>query len=80
MIDTAVGPLTVPELEELVELNLDLAERYQSVADDPDVEPESRQIASALAVWRRARARYFRQESAEAERVEASNELETDIA
>jgi hypothetical protein len=80
VIETAVGQLTVPELEVLVELNIDLAQRHQLVADDPDVEPESRQIGSALAAWRRARARYFRQESAEAERIEAGNELETDLA
>ena len=77
MIETAVGQLTVPELEALVGVNLDLAQRYQAVADDPDVEQESRRIGSALADWRRARARYFHQECAEAERLEAAHEVET---
>jgi hypothetical protein len=74
MIDTAVGVLNVPELEALVSLNVDLAERYQAIADDRDVEPPTRGTAEALAVWRRARARYFQQECAEAERVEAARE------
>ena len=71
MIDTAVGVLNVPELEALVALNVDLAERYQAIADDCDAEPQTRGTAEALAAWRRARARYFREEWAEADRVEA---------
>jgi hypothetical protein len=74
MIDTAVGVLNVPELEALVSLNVDLAEGYQAIADDRDAEPETRQTAQALAAWRRARARYFQEECAETERVEAARE------
>lgn len=74
MIDTDVGILNVPELEALVSLSVDLAERYQAIADDPDAEPQTRRTAVALAAWRRARARYFQQECAEAERVEAARE------
>jgi len=74
MIDTAVGRLNVPELEALVWLNVDLAERYQAIADDRDAEPQARETAQALAAWRRARARYFQEECAETERVEAAGE------
>jgi hypothetical protein len=74
MIDTAVGMLNVPELEALAWLNVDLAERYQAIADDRDAEPPARQTAQALAAWRRARARYFQEECAETERVEAARE------
>jgi hypothetical protein len=74
MIDTDVGVLNVPELETLVSLNVDLADRYQAIADDPDAEPQTRQTAEALAAWRRGRARYFQQECAETERVEAAHE------
>jgi hypothetical protein len=59
MIDTDVGILTVPELEALVSLNVDLADRYQTIADDSDAGPEARRTAQALAAWRRRRARYF---------------------
>jgi hypothetical protein len=74
MIDTDVGILNVPELDALVSLNVDLADRYQAIADDPDAEPQTRRTAYALAAWRRARARYFQQECAETERVEAVDE------
>jgi hypothetical protein len=74
MIDTDVGILNVPELEALVLLNVDLADLYQAIADDPDAEPQTRQTAEALAAWRRARARYFQHECAETERVEALDE------
>ena len=74
MIDTAVGVLNVPELDALVSLNVDLAERYQAIADDRDAEPQTRGTAEALAAWRRARARYFREECAKTERVEAARE------
>ena len=74
MIDTDVGILTVPELEALVSLNVDLAERYQAIADDPDAEPQTRRTAVTLAAWRRARARYFQQECAETEQFEAVHE------
>ena len=76
MIDTAVGILNVPELETLISLNVDLAERYQAIADDPDTAPGVRRTAEALAAWRRARARYFHEECAETERVEAAHELD----
>ncbi len=76
MIDTAVGMLNVPELEALISLNVDLAERYQAIADDPDAEPETRRTAAALAAWRRGRARYFHEECAETEHVEAGHELD----
>ena len=80
MIETAAGILTVPELDVVVALNLDLAERYQAIVEDTDVEPEARQIAAALAAWRRARARYFREECAETEHFEATHERESRIA
>ncbi len=76
MIDTAIGMLNVPELEALVSLNVDLAERYQAIADDRDAEPQTRGTAQALAAWRRARARYFQEECAETERVEAARETD----
>jgi hypothetical protein len=74
MIDTPVGILNVPELEVLISLNLDVARRYQAIADDPEAEAQTRQIAERVAVWRRARARYFHEECAETERVEAAND------
>ena len=74
MIDTAIGMLNVPELEALVSLNVDLAERYRAIADDCDAEPQTRGTAEALAAWRRARARYFQEQCAETERVEAARE------
>lgn len=74
MIHTDVGLLNVPELEALVLLNIDLAYRYQAIADDPDAEPQTRRTAEALAAWRRGRVRYFQQECAETERVEAAHE------
>jgi hypothetical protein len=79
MIETAVGRLTVPELETLVSLNVDLAERYQATADDPDEEPETRRMAETLAAWRRARARYFCEECAETECAEVGYELDAQI-
>jgi hypothetical protein len=80
MIDTAVGVLNVPELEALVSLNTELALRYQEIADDPAGDPQTRQTAEALAGWRRARARYFREECAETERVEAAHTAEPSAA
>ena len=66
----------MPELEALVSLNVELAERYQATADDPAVERETRHIAEALAAWRGARARYFNEECAEAEQFETAHELD----
>jgi hypothetical protein len=74
MIETAVGALNVPELEALVRLNLELGEHYAAVANDADAEPQLRRTATALAAWRRARARYFIEECAETERAEADHE------
>ena len=76
MIATAVGILNVPELEALISLNLDLAQCYQAIADDAHAEPGVGRTAEALAAWRRARARYFHEECAETERVEAAHELD----
>lgn len=76
MINTAIGMLTVPELEALVSLNVELAESYQAVAADPDGDPQTRHTAEALAAWRGARARYFNEECAEAEQFEAAHELD----
>ncbi len=72
MIETRVGALNVPELDALVALNLELADRYQAVADDPEAEAEIRRTAHELAAWRRSRARYFRVEYARTDRIEAS--------
>jgi hypothetical protein len=74
MIDTPIGILNVPELEVLISLNVELGRRYQEIADDPQAEPETRQAAETLAVWRRARARHFHEQCAETERVEAAHE------
>jgi hypothetical protein len=74
MIAMAVGML--PELEAMISLNVDLAARYQVVTNDPDAEPGARRTAATLAVWRRARARYFRGECADTERVEVRHELD----
>ena len=79
MIDTDVGILNVPELEALVSLNVDLADHYQAIADDPDAEPQTRRTAERSA-WRRRRARYFQQECAETERVEALDESDPSTA
>jgi hypothetical protein len=77
MIDTPIGILNVPELDALVSLNVDLAARYLAIADSAEAEPETRRTAKALALWRRARARYFQEQCAETERIEAANERET---
>ncbi len=77
MIETEVGILTVPELGVLVALNVDLADRFQAIADDPEAEPETQRTAEALAAWRRARARYFREECARTDRFEAAEEIHT---
>ena len=45
MTETYIGMLNVPELGVLVALNVDLVDRYQTVADDPEAEPETRRIA-----------------------------------
>jgi hypothetical protein len=74
MIETEVGVLTVPELDALASLNADLADHYQAIAEGATAEPETRQTARALAAWRRARARYFSEQSAETEAVEAARE------
>jgi hypothetical protein len=67
--------VTVPELEALVSLNLDVASRYQAVADSLEADPQTRRTASVLAAWRRARAQYFSMECVETERVEAAQVL-----
>jgi hypothetical protein len=77
MIQTDVGLLTVPELGALISLNVDLAERYQAIADDPDAEPQTRRDAATLAAWRRTRARFFHEACLETERFEAAHELDS---
>ena len=74
MIETYVGIINAPELEALVSLNDHLADAYQAIADNPEERPETRRTAAALAAWRRGRARYFSEELAHAERLEAAHE------
>ncbi len=75
MIDTPQGPLTLPELEALIGVNLDLAWQYRAAAAAAD-DADTRVIATTLASWRQARARMFAGEAADAERLEAVFEQE----
>jgi hypothetical protein len=54
----------------LADSSLELADRYERDAEFMSDE-EGRRIALVLAKWRRGRGRYFRELSAEAERIEA---------
>lgn len=63
--------LEANELELLADRSLELAERYERDAAFMEDE-EGRQIALALADWRRQRSRLFRELSARAERAEAA--------
>jgi hypothetical protein len=63
--------LEANELELLADRSLELAERYERDAAFMEDE-EGRQIALALADWRRQRSRLFRELSAGAERAEAA--------
>jgi hypothetical protein len=74
MIDTDLGLLNVPELDALASLNANLADHYQAIADAATSEPETRRTAEALAAWRRRRARYFSEQSAATEAIEAVHE------
>lgn len=62
--------LEANELQLLADRSLELAERYERDAEFMEDE-EGRQIALALAEWRRDRSRLFRELSAKAERAEA---------
>jgi hypothetical protein len=68
--DPRADVLAANELEVLADASLELAGRYEqharSIEDD-----EGRQIALALSNWRRRRGLYFRERSAEVERIEA---------
>jgi hypothetical protein len=63
--------LEANELELLADRSLELAERYERDAEFME-DREGRQIALALANWRRQRSRLFRELSARAERAEAT--------
>ena len=63
--------LEANELELLADRSLALAERYERDAEFMEDE-EGRQIALALAAWRRQRSRLFRELSARMERAEAA--------
>lgn len=54
----------------LADASLELADRYERDAEFMDDE-EGRRLALALSRWRRDRGRYFRELSAEADRIEA---------
>jgi hypothetical protein len=68
--DPCLAALGASELQLLADASLDLAVKYERNAGLLDNEDEQ-QLARALAKWRRERARYFRELSAEAERLEA---------
>lgn len=70
-IDARAEVLAANELQLLADSSFELADRYERDAAFMEDE-EGRQIALALARWRRRRGRYFRELSAEAERVEAT--------
>jgi hypothetical protein len=63
--------LEANELELLADRSLKLAERYERDAEFMEDE-EGRQIALALADWRRQRSLLFRELSAKAERAESA--------
>lgn len=62
--------LAATELELLADASLELADRYERGAAFMEDE-QGRRLALALSRWRRHRGRYFRELSAEAERIEA---------
>ena len=70
--DPRVEVLAANELEVLADTSLELADRYARAAPFMDDE-NGRRIALALSRWRRSRAQYFRELSAEAERTEAEH-------
>jgi hypothetical protein len=67
--DARAEILEANELQLLADRSLALAERYERDAEFMD-DDEGRQIALALANWRRRRSRFFRELSAAAERDE----------
>ena len=69
-IDQGLDVLGASELQLLADMSLDLAVGYERSAGFMEDE-DGRQLALALSRWRRDRARYFRELSAEAERLEA---------
>jgi hypothetical protein len=68
--DALVEVLAANELELIADASLELADRYERGAGFMEDE-QGRRIAMALSRWRRSRGRYFRELSAEAERIEA---------
>lgn len=68
--DACLEVLAASELQLLADASLELADRYERDAAFMEDEQE-RRIALALSGWRRHRGRYFRELSAEAERIEA---------
>jgi len=71
-VDAWVEVLAANELQLLADKSLELADRYERDAAFMEDE-DGRQIALALSRWRRCRGRYFRELSAEAERIEATH-------
>jgi hypothetical protein len=69
-VPTWAQALTANELQLLADTSLELADRYERAAQSMGDE-QGREVALVLATWRRDRGRYFRELSAEAERVEA---------
>jgi hypothetical protein len=51
------------ELALIAQFNLEMAESYDEVADDPELSVETRQRARESASWRRGRARLFHSEA-----------------
>jgi hypothetical protein len=70
-VDARAEALAASELRLLAEKSLELADRYERDAEFMEDEQE-RQIALALSRWRRHRGRYFRELSAKAELIEAT--------
>jgi hypothetical protein len=69
-IDARVEVLAADELELLADANLELADRYERGAAFME-DHQGQRLALALSRWRRHRGRYFRELSAEAERIES---------
>jgi hypothetical protein len=70
--DAQADSLTANELQQLADMNLELASRYEQNAVYMEND-EGRRIALTLSRWRRRRGRYFRRLSAEVERAEAGH-------
>jgi len=73
-VDERAEALAASELQLLADKSLELADRYERDAEFMEDE-EERQTALAVSRWRRHRGRYFRELSAEAERIESATQV-----